>query len=228
MRPSAGVATGQHAYGNLTRYVKIPGASLAPIVDTLVAAELIERVQDPIRENRPTYHPADPLIRFHYAVIRRHQSRLSRHRADTPRIWQHVLPTFDSQVVGPCFESAARYWTTHFADPDSLGGHADHVGPTTVMLGDGGERQVDVLVAADDGDVPSARTILALGEARAGELITEHHLRRLEAVRSALGERAIRAKLLLFGAQHAPELRALAADRADVELVDLERLYHRS
>jgi hypothetical protein len=221
----AGIATGHHAHGNLTRYVKIPGASLAPIVETLVSAELIERIQDPIRENRPTYYPADPLIRFHYALIRKHQSRLSRHDADARAIWRHVLPTFDSQVVGPSFEAAARYWTMHFAEPDTLGGHPDHVGPTTVMLEDGSERQIDIVVAADDGGVPSHRTILALGEAKAGELLTEHHLHRLEAARNALGERAAGAKLLLFGPEAAPDLTTLLVDRADVEYVDLERLF---
>jgi hypothetical protein len=65
--------------------------------------------------------------------------------------------------------------------------------------------------------------VLALGEAKAGELITDHPLRRLEAVRSALGKRVLRAKLLPFGAQHAPELCALAADRTDVELVAFDQ-----
>jgi AAA+ ATPase superfamily predicted ATPase len=221
----AGIATGHHAHGNLTRYVKIPGASLAPIVETLVSAELIERIQDPIRENRPTYYPADPLIRFHYAVIRKHQSRLSRHDADTGSVWRHVLPTFDSQVVGPSFEAAARYWTMHFAEPDTLGGPPDHVGPTTVMLEDGSERQIDVVVTADDGAVPSERTILALGEAKAGELMTEHHLHRLEEARRALGARAAGATLLLFGTEAAPALTTLLASRTDVEYVGLDRLY---
>jgi uncharacterized protein len=79
----AGIATGHHAHKKLSTYVKLPGASLAPIVDALVAAELVERILDPVRENRPTYHPSDPLIRFHYAVIRRHHARLARHDADT-------------------------------------------------------------------------------------------------------------------------------------------------
>ena len=221
----AGIATGHHAHGSLTRYVKITGASLAPIVETLVAAELVDRVQDPIRENRPTYFPADPLIRFHYAVIRRHQARLARHDADTGEIWQHLLSTFESQVVGPCFEAMARYWTTHLAEPATLGGHPDHVGPTTVTLEDGSERQIDVLVAADDSDVSSERTVLAVGEAKAGELMTLHHLQRLESARSALGARAAGARLLLFGARHAPELVSVAGRRDDVALVDLERLY---
>ena len=221
----AGVATGHHAHGSLASYVQIVGASLAPIVEALASAEFISRVQDPIRDKRPTYHPADPIMRFHYALIRRHHTRLSRHHADTERIWQHLLPTFDSQVVGPCFAEAARYWSTHFAKPATVGGQPDHVGPTTLVMEDGIERQLDVVVSADDADAPSERTILAIGEAKAGERITEGHLHRLEGSRTALGHRADAAKLLLFGAEFAPRLRAAAAKRTDIELVDLKRLY---
>jgi len=221
----AGVATGHHAHASLTKYMQITGASLAPIVDALEAAELIERVQDPIRENRPTYHPADPLIRFHYAVIRRHQSRLARHDADTRALWKQLRVTFDSQVLGPCFEVAARYWTTHFASARTLGARADHVGPTTLILGDGSECELDVLATADDADVPANRTVLALGEAKAGERITERHLKRLEDARAALGNRATGARLLLFGAEHSPELVAAAARRPDIELIGVVRLY---
>jgi len=221
----AGAASGHHTHRGLTSYVKIPGASLAPIIDALTSAELLERIQDPIRENRPTYHPADPLIRFHYAVVRRHGSRLARHDADTRQIWRQIKPSFESQVLGPCFEAAARYWSLHFADPATLGGLPDHVGPTTVASADGSEMELDVVVAAADAEAASERTVLAIGEAKAGERISERHLRRLEAARAALGPRAKAAKLLLFGADFAPKLVADSGKRADVELIDLERVY---
>jgi hypothetical protein len=48
--------------------------------------------------------------------------------------------------------------------------------------------------------------LLLIGEAKAGERITSRHLHRLEAARSALGDRAAGARLLLFGVQHAPGL----------------------
>ncbi len=159
---------------------------------------------------------------------RRHRSRLSRHGADTRRIWRHVGPTFASQVPGPCFEAATRYWTTHFADPGTSGGHPDHVGPTTVALEDGARQQLDVVVAADDAGTPSERTALALGEARAGERITSRHPQRLEAARSALGDRAAAATLLLFGVRFAPQLLDSVARRTDVELIDLDRLHEGS
>jgi hypothetical protein len=221
----AGVARGNTTHSGLTRYVKIPGASLAPIVDALTAAHLVERVHDPIRDNRPTHHPGDPLIRFHYAVIRRHQSRLARHGADTRRIWRQLRPTFGSQVMGPTFEALARYWTLHFADADDVGGSPDHVGPTVLSSGDGREGQIDVLVAADDAETPSERSVRAVGEAKAGERITATHLRRLEEFRTFLGARASDAKLLLFGVDFSPALLSRAKTRSDVELIDLERLY---
>ena len=221
----AGIATGNHAHGKLTSYVKIPGPSLAPILEALVSAELVDRILDPIRENRPTYHPADPLIRFHYAIIRRHQGRFARHDADTPRLWNQIRATFQSQVIGPCFESVTRYWTLHFADSRTVGGDPQHVGPSTIVLADGSERQLDVVVAQDDAKVASERTVTAIGEAKAGETIGESHLRRLEEARSALGSRAAGAKLLLFGAAFSSDVLKLSTARSDVELVDLERLY---
>ena len=224
----AGIATGHHAHGKLANYVKVSGASLAPIIEALVSAGLVERVLDPIRDNRPTYEPADPLIRFHYAVIRRQRSRLARHDADRGRIWRHLLPTFESQVLGPCFETAARYWTAQFAAPETLGAEPDHVGPTVLMLPDGGERQLDVVVSRDDGGPASERPVLSIGEAKAGERVSQRHLVRLEEARAALGARAADATLLLFGVEFTPALISTAANRGDVELIDLDRLYHGS
>jgi hypothetical protein len=221
----AGVALGNHAHSRLTRYVKLPGASLAPIVEALVSAELIERVQDPIRENRPFYYPADPLIRFHYALIRHNHTRLARHGANTRQLWRDLRATFDAQVAGPTFEASARFWTAHFAAADVLGAPPHHVGPTIVQLPDGAERQLDVVVAAADSAVPSERTVVAIGEAKVRERIGEGHLRRLELARASLGARAERARFLLFGTAFAPGLLAVAGGRRDVELVDLRRLY---
>jgi len=71
-------------------------------------------VVDPIRDNRPTYHPGDPIIRFHYAVIRPNHTRLGRHGADMGEMWAALRPTFGSNVVGPTFEPMARHWLTHY------------------------------------------------------------------------------------------------------------------
>jgi hypothetical protein len=106
-----------------------------------------------------------------------------------------------------------------------VGGSPDHVGPTTLKLEDGTERQIDVLVAADDAPSPSERSVLALGKAKAGERISMGHLHRLEPARAALGERAAGARLLLFGIAHDSAVAEAAAARMDIELIDLQRLY---
>jgi hypothetical protein len=226
----AGVALGHHAWSSLTKYVKIPGSSLHSIVRALLAADFIVEHQDPVRENRPKYEPADPLIRFHYALIRRHQTRLGRHDVDTEALWDDLRPTFRSQVLGPCFESMARAWATHFASHETLGGAPDHVGPTTLTVtnretGSAAPRQIDLVVAADDAAAPGERTVHALGEAKVEERITLRHVRRLEQARETLGARAQAAKLLLFGRSFDEAARSAAATRADLEIVDLERLY---
>lgn len=221
----AGVAKGNHAWSSLCSYVKTSSASLTPIIDTLIAAEFIARVQDPIRDNRPTYHPVDPLLRFHYSVIRRHQTRLARHVANTAALWEELRPTFRSLVLGPCFEAMARYWTTHMAAPGTLGGTPDHVGSTVLSFPAAQEQEIDVIVAADDAPAPNERTVLALGEAKVAEQITMHHVNRLEAARRALGGRAAGATLLLFGSDFDDGVRRVAAGRTDLQVVDLDRLY---
>jgi len=93
---------------------------------------------------------------------------------------------------------------------------------------DGIERQLDVVVAASDpgAPAPSERRVLAMGEAKAGETMGTDRLRALERVRGALGVRASGAKLLLFAPAFSSSLLAEASGRPDVELVDLDRLYH--
>lgn len=221
----AGIATGNHASSALSNYAKMPMHSLLPILDALVATELVSRVEDPVRDNRPVYRPNDPLLRFHYAVIRRQRERLARAQ-DTMAIWHRLKPTYHSQVMGPCFEAMARDWTIHFAGTATLGDGPRLVGSTTLSVGNATQQDLDVIVAEDDGHTaPDERTIIALGEAKLNEELTMSHLTRLEHARTALGSRAADAKLLLFGAHMGDALRAHASRRSDVELVDLERLY---
>jgi uncharacterized protein len=221
------VARGHHTWTGICSYVKMSGSSLTPVMDTLLATQLIARVEDPIRDNRPVYRPADSLLRFHYAVIRRHQARLASVSADTRAIWQSLFATFRSLVVGPCFEAMARDWVTHCATPDTLGGTPDHVGSTVIASADTADQEIDLVVSADDdGAAPDQRTVRALGEAKVGETLTMAHVHRLERARAHLGPRAKDAKLLLFGSAIDQALRAHADRRSDVEIVDLERLYH--
>lgn len=58
-----------------------------------------------------------------------------------------------------------------------------------------------------------------------GERFTLRNVRPLEDARIALGDRAEGAKLLLFGSSFEEAVQASAGERADLEIVDLERLY---
>ena len=185
------------------------------------------RHEDPIRSQRPLYALSDPLLQFHYAVLEPHATLL-RNR-NSRATWDRTLAkTFDSRVRGPIFEEQARSWVRRYADPATLGGNPDHVGPSVVMI-DGTGHQLDVVVAADQaGAAPADRTVLAIGEAKAGEVIDLSHLRRLEQARSALGSRAAQALLLLVGSAFSTDMEAVAATRSDVDLVNLDRLYNGS
>lgn len=218
------IANGAVTAGKISQRLKRPVSNIDPVLKRLISAGFVVRHADPIREQRSTYALADPFLQFHYAILEPHGSLL---RARNPgEVWERCLKrVFDSRVRGPVFEEQARTWVRHFADPETLGGEPDHVGPSSVAI-DGTEHELDVVVAADDGAaVPAERAIRAIGEAKAGETLGPGDLRRLELARAALGPRAAHAKLLLFGPAFEPELVAAARGREDVELVDLERLY---
>jgi uncharacterized protein len=220
------IANGSVTAGKIAKRLgrSVPGIDTA--LRRLVAAGFVVRHIDPIRAQRPTYTLADSLLQFHYAVLEPHGPLL---RDRDPRVaWADRLSnSFDSRVRGPVFEEQARTWVRRFADPATIGGPSDQVGPSLVLIG-GKEHQLDVVVASADpvDSSPSERSVLAIGEAKAGETVGTGRLTELERARASLGPRAAQAKLLLFAPAFTPELAALADRRTDIELVDLDRLYH--
>jgi len=218
------IANGSVTAGTISRQLKRPISNLDPVLKRLVSAGFVVRHDDPIRAQRPTYTLADPFLQFHYAILEPHGALLR--ERDPREVWEHRLrPTFDARVRGPVFEEQARAWVRRFADPATLGGFPDHAGPSSAIV-DGTERQLDVLVASGgEGVPPSERKVQAIGEAKAGETVGTGHLRRLEKARDSLGPRAANARLLLLAPAFHPDLVAAARARADVELVDLDRLY---
>lgn len=218
------IANGSITAGRIAKQLGRSVSGIDPALRRLIAAGFVMRHADPIRAQRPTYTLADPFLQFHYAVLEPHGPLL---RDRNPRtVWDDRLSrTFSSQVRGPVFEEQARTWVRRYADESTVGGCADQVGPSVVAIG-GTEHQLDLVAAAGRADaLPSDRSVVAIGEAKAGETVGTGRLTDLERARAAFGTRAAQAKLMLFAPAFTPELVAVAARRADVELIDLDRLY---
>lgn len=221
------IANGAVTAGTIGNQLRRSVSSIDPPLKRLISAGFVVRHSDPVREQRPTYSLADPFLQFHYAILEPHGSLL-RDR-DPGTTWERKLAgVFDARVRGPVFEEQARVWVRRFADPATLGGYPDVVGPSTASI-DGKECQLDIVAASDEGAAAaSERQVLTIGEAKAGEMIGVGHLRRLEKARVALGTRAAHAKLMLCGSAFSAELERESSARGDVELVGLDRLYHGS
>ncbi|SFS93163.1 hypothetical protein [Saccharopolyspora flava] len=89
--------------------------------------------------------------------------------------------------------------------------------------------EVDLAVFGHDAD--DRETLLAIGEAKWNEPMGLSHLRRLQEIRDVLERRDITksgaTRLLCFsGAGFSDDLRRAADDAPEVELIDLNRLYH--
>jgi AAA+ ATPase superfamily predicted ATPase len=211
------IAQGAVTFGTISRAVGKSTGNLAPFLNRLVDAGFVVRLEDPVRQRRALYALSDPYLQVHYAVLDPHRAMLRARQIAT--VWHDRLrEVHSSKVRGPVFEQQARTWVEQFASEGTLGGPADYVGPSSVSI-EGTDHELDVVVATGEGD-PTERQIVAIGEAKAGETITVHHVRRLERARAAFGPRAAGATLLLFGATF--DLDA----SPDVQLVDLSRLYH--
>jgi len=219
------IATGSLTAGKIANRLRRSVSNLDPALKRLVAAGFVIRHEDPVRAQRPTYALADPFLQFHYAVLEPHGSLLR--DQGSRNVWRDRLSAiFDARVRGPVFEEVARAWVRRHAAPGTIGGPADYVGPSTVVV-EGKTYELDLVVASAEDPVasPAERTVLAIGEAKAGETVGAGHLRALEQARAALGAKATDARLLLFATTFSEALEAEAVARTDVELIDLERLY---
>ena len=215
------IANGSVTAGTIASKVGRQVSNIDLVLRRLIEAGFIVRHEDPIRKKRPLYALADSFLQFHYAVIEPYGAALRERELRT--VWSERLEAvFSSRVRGPVFEEMARRWVANFAS-DVTVPIRDHVGPSFVSI-DGVDHELDVVVAGT-GDVPGEREIIALGEAKSGEEITARHLLRLERARAALGANASHAKLLLFGERVDEKLVQFAAERDDVEIVNLDRLY---
>lgn len=223
----AAIAEGRRTRNAIGTALRRPDAALRHPLLVLERAAFIRREDDLWRSKRPLIRLEDPYLRFYFGVVRRDLARFE--SGLTREAWIDAKAAFSSQVLGPHFEQLARVWTRDFASVETLGGRPSRVGFT--QLSDAASRsRVELDVVAVIGNPSADRPrVLAVGEAKGGEgPRTIHDLRKLERAVQILGQRTdvSRAKLLLFSRSGFDDdvIRA-ARSRADLELVDLDRLY---
>jgi AAA+ ATPase superfamily predicted ATPase len=225
----AAVAHGNATRGGIAGYIGRKATDLQHPLTVLEDAGLLVREPDLLRNGRSTFRITEPLISFYEAVMRPEWTALEQRRGAA--VWARAQHRFRSAVLGPRFEEIVRDWTRRFAAPETFGAPVIEVGRGSIT--DPSARtsyELDVIALGAPASPTAPRSVLAVGEAKWGEPVGLPHLRRLERIRDLLRVRAgldaHSARLLLAsGAGIAPDLGSAVRGRADVVLVDLERLY---
>lgn len=218
----AALAQGRTRRGQIAADLGRSVGALAHPLAVLTAAGLIAPLDDALRQRRTTYRIAEPVLRLHQLVIAPERRRLDRHQG--AQVWADAAQTVMSNVYGPHFEELCRTWCLEHADDSSLGGRATSAAPTVVACREHGGHEVDVVVGSTGPG--GARATVAIGEAKwRSTPVARDQLRRLEHLRDVMGATSA-VRLLLFSRRGFTDgLHAAAAERDDVELVDLARLY---
>ena len=201
-------------------------AGLTHPLTMLERTQLVERAEDALRQRRPVYRVTEPVIRLSHLVIRPNEARLIGGAAR--QVWSEAADTVTSLIHGPHLEELARTWCLVHAERDTLGGRASRVQPTVIACQAHREGHQLDLVATEVRPHAGDR-VIAVGEVKATRRpMTLTELHRLEHLRALLPAAKVDAppRLLLFSRSgFAADLAAEAGRRADVELVDLARLY---
>ncbi|GAA4920891.1 hypothetical protein LX16_4759 [Stackebrandtia albiflava] len=192
-------------------------------IETLQSGGYVTSITDLIN-HRDTVTVADPIIRFDRLITAPHLGQLELGRQE--QVWKAAAPSFRSQILGPHFEEIAREWLRRFA-PDELGrpnGFGD-IGTANIPDHKGrAKHEVDVLAVR-------GKNIEFIGEAkatlRAQGTSTVERLSLLLRLLADMGYRTDGAVIAVFSRTgFTPDLTTLARERADIELVDLDRLFH--
>lgn len=179
----AAVASGNNTRGGIASYVGRKATDIGHHLLVLEDTGLLHRRQDVFRSGRPSYHVAEPLVRFYQVIMRAQWGPLESGRGNL--VWESSRAQFASQIVGPHFEQVCRDFAL-WAPPDLYGELPGEIGAGVVP--DHSRRtqiEVDVVVMAA-GLPGQRRKILSLGEAKWGEVMGRRHVERLERARQLL------------------------------------------
>jgi AAA+ ATPase superfamily predicted ATPase len=145
----AAIAVGNTTNGGIASYVGRKSDQITHPLNVLEDCALIRREPDLLRPGRSRYCIVEPLITFYEAIMRKRWAELEFHRAE--RVWESMRLTFQSQVVGPHFETLCREFA--FEAGDALFADAPaQVGSAT--LNDTAKREqieIDVVALAVEG-----------------------------------------------------------------------------
>lgn len=225
----AAIADGRTAPTRIAEALGRTSTDIGHHMNVMTTAGFVTRQDDLLRARRPTYRVADPIVRFHHLINRRHRARLEDRMA--PRVWFEAAATHRSGIVGPHFEAICRLWTDRYASAATLGDSTDH--SASLQVHDPRSRQsfqLDVVARRSGNRSDGTTSVQLLGEAKARRLNTDD-LARLDRLAGLLAQRhgvvlAPDAKRLLFSLDgFSNDLASAAAARPDVELIDLHRLY---
>jgi AAA+ ATPase superfamily predicted ATPase len=224
----AAIALGNSTRGGIASYLVRKSGDLAHPLTVLTDCGMVVREPDVFRDNRSRFRIAEPLVTFYHAVMRPIWSDLE-HTRDPAPLWRQSQRRFRGNVLGPHFEHLCRYWARHLAPDGVYPTVPSRVGAGTVN--DPANRtthELDVVVFGLDDN--GRESLLAIGEAKWGEVMGRSHLDRLRRVRALLAAQgrpgAATARLLCFGgADFHPDLRETASADRETVLVSPADLY---
>jgi AAA+ ATPase superfamily predicted ATPase len=190
-------------------------------LDALVRSGFLEKDDDVVRQRRPVYRIADPIIRFHQVVRHTRVALFEDHRG--VEAWADSQSSFASLVLGPHFEQLARKHVRRVGEA-LFGVPVVSVGTTVINAKhERAAHELDI-VALGPGTGPGRRVIEAIGEAKLREL-DGGDLERLERIRTILSGPGNARIVLASATGFTEDLVARAVGRADIHLIGLDEIY---
>lgn len=218
------IARGASTEGRIASALGRDQRSIQHQLRALERAGFVVRQDDVLRDRRPVYRLADPIIRFHHLITRADLSRFEERR--TQEAWIDAFPRLAAGILGPHFEEISRQFVRRFASVETTGGRIATVGAAVVNDAKGrAQHEIDIVALGPPG--AARRKVKLLGEAKfSARQLTLSDLGRLIAIRDLLSARGLDTggtKLALFSASGFDQ--SLKREPGPIELVDLDRLY---
>ncbi len=215
------IAGGRSTEAAIARQLRRSQQGVQHPLRALLESGLLRKDEDVLRQRRPFYRIAEPIIRFHQ-VVRRPRTALFEDGRGA-EAWADARQSFDYLVLAPHFEQLARDHVRGTGER-IFGVPLRSVGATVVSdRDDGAGHQVDIVALGSGGDDPD-RVVEVLGQARLRRLGTDD-LEGLERLRGGLPNAADARLVLASASGFTPELVARAETTPALHLATLGDIY---